>query len=210
MLRGDDDGVHARGLAVLVADGDLSFAIGTQVIQSAVMANFGQTLGKAARQVMRHGHQRRGLVRSVTEHHALVTCTDQVDRVGGDTGLGLVGFVHALSDIGALLVDEAHDAARIAVKAVLGAVIADAANGVACDLLYVNISLRANLAGDDHGSGSHECLACATDVVNVGGYAVGRHVALGLQRGLLGKNGIENGVGHLVCDLVGMSLGHRF
>ena len=210
MLRGDDDGVHTYGLTVLVANGDLSLAVGTQVLQGAIVADLSQALSQAARQIMRHRHQGRGLVRSIAEHHALVARADQIDRVGSGTALGLKRFVHALRDIGALFVDEAHDTAGFAVKTVLCAVIADAADGVTRDLLHVNIGLRANLAGNDHGARGHERLACAADVVDVSGYAVGGHVALGLQCGLFGKDGIEDGVGHLVCDLVGMSLGHRF
>lgn len=103
--------------------------------------------------------------------------TDQVDRVGGSAGLGLEGLVDALGDIGRLLVDEAHNAAGVAVKTELGTVVANAADNAAGDFLYVDVGLGANLAGDDDGAGGHEGLAGAASVLHVGRHAVGGDVA---------------------------------
>ncbi|VWM24835.1 Uncharacterised protein [Collinsella intestinalis] len=209
MLRGDDDGLDGDGLAALVAHGDLGLAVGAQVRQRAIVAHRGEALGQTAGQVMRHGHERGRLVGRVAEHHALVARADEVERVGGAAGLGIKGLVHALRDVGALLVDEVEHAAGVAVKAELGAVVPDAADDLACDVLNVDVGLGANLAGDDHGAGGDEGLAGAADVLELGGLAVGRHVALGLELGLLGQDGVEHGVGDLVRDLVGMALGDR-
>ena len=74
------------------------------------------------------------------------------------------GLVNALGDIGRLLVDEAHNAAGVAVKTELGAVVANAADDAAGDFLYVDVGLGANLAGDDDRAGGHEGLAGAADV----------------------------------------------
>ena len=59
----------------------------------------------------------------VAEHHPLVARADPVERiVVAGVVLELVGHVHALRDVGRLLVDRDHDAARLGVEAVLGAV----------------------------------------------------------------------------------------
>lgn len=79
-----------------------------------------------------------------------------VDRVGGGTGLGLEGLVDALGDIGRLLVDEAHNAAGVAVKTELCAVVANAADNATGNLLHVDVGLGADLAGNDDGAGGHE------------------------------------------------------
>ena len=158
---------------------------------------------------MRHGHEGLGLVGGIAKHHALVAGADQVDRVGGGAGLGLKRLVDALGDIGGLLVDEAHDAAGIAVKTELGAVVADAADDAAGNFLYVDIGLGANLAGNDDGAGGHESLAGAADVLHVGGHAVGCNIALLLELYFFGEDCVEDGVADLVSDLIGMTFGHR-
>ncbi len=123
--------------------------------------------------------------------------------------LGLEGLVDALGDIGALLVDEVDNAAGIAVKTVLGAVVANAADNATGNFLHVDVGLGADLAGNDDGAGGHEGLAGAADVFDVGGHAVRRNVALVLQLYFFGKDCVEDGVADLVGDLIGMTFGHR-
>ena len=48
----------------------------------------------------------------------------------------------------------------------------------------------------------------AADVLELGGDAVGRDVAVGLELGLLGQNSVQDGVAHLVADLVGVPFGN--
>ena len=110
---------------------------------------------------------------------------------------------------GGLLVDEAHDAAGVAVKTELGAVVADAADDAAGDFLHVDVGLGADLAGNDDGAGGHEGLAGAADVLHVGGHAVGRNIALLLELYFFGEDCVEDGIADLVGDLVGMAFGHR-
>ena len=129
--------------------------------------------------------------------------------VGGSAGLGLEGLVNALGDIGRLLVDEAHDAAGVAVKTELGTVVANAADNATGDFLNVYVGLGANLAGDDDGAGGHEGLAGAADVLHVGRHAVGGDVALLLELYFFGEDCVEDGVADLVSDLIGMTFGHR-
>ncbi len=145
----------------------------------------------------------------MAKHQALVAGADQVDRVGGDAGLGLEGLVDALGDIGRLLVDEAHNAAGIAVKTELCTVVANAADNATGNFLHIDVGLGADLAGNDDGAGGHEGLAGAADVLDVGGHAVGRNVALLLQLYFFSEDCVEDGVTDLVSDLIGMTFGHR-
>lgn len=105
--------------------------------------------------------------------------------------------------------DEAHNAAGVAVKTELGTVVANAADNTAGDFLYVDVGLGANLAGDDDGAGGHEGLAGAADVLHVGRYAVGGDVTLLLEPLFLWRGCVEDGVADLVSDLIGMTFGHR-
>ena len=105
--------------------------------------------------------------------------------------------------------DEAHNAAGVAVKTELGAVVANAADDAAGDFLYVDVGLGANFAGDDDRAGGHEGLAGAADVLHVGGHTVGRNIALLLQLYFFGEDCVEDGVTDLISDLIGMTFGHR-
>ena len=142
------------------------------------MANSGETLREPASEIVGHGHKGGRLIRSVSEHHALVAGTDKIERIGGTARLGIVALVHALRDIGALLVNHVDDAAGLAIETKLCAVVADAANYVASDLLHVDVCLGANLTGDDDGTGGDQGLARAANVLYVGGNAGRRNIAL--------------------------------
>ena len=104
--------------------------------------------------------------------------------------LALQGFVHAHGDVRGLLVHGGDDGAGVAVKAVLSPVIADVPDHLPGDLVDVHIALGGDLAHDMDETGAGRGLA--------------GHAALGV----LGQDGVQHGVGDLVADLVGMSLGH--
>ena len=208
VLRGHDHLLHARRAAVHVAHGHLSLAVGAQVRQRGVLAHGRQALGQAVRQVDGHRHERGRLVAGVAEHHALVARADAlVGVVAGQAVLGLPALVDALRDVRALLVNGVEHAARVAVEAELGAVVADVGEHLAHDAGHVHVGLRADLARDhDHARGGHG-LAGASHLRRVGRAAVGRHVALGRKLGFLGQDGVQDGVRYLVAHLVGMPLG---
>ena len=208
VLGRDNHGRDLHGLVVLVAHGDLGLAVGAQVVKGVVLAHGGQALGHAAGQVMGHGHKHGRLVAGIAKHHALVAGAHRVDGIARAAGLGVKGLVDAGGDVGALLVDQVKNAAGIAVKTVLGAVVANAADGLARDLLHVDVGLGAHLAGHDDGTGGGKGLDGAAHVVDVCGNAIGSHVALLGQLGLLGENRVQDGIAHLVADLVGVTLGY--
>ncbi len=191
--------------------GDLALAVRTQIIHLAVLAHLGQALCQLVCQADGHGHQLRGLVAGITEHHALVARADRLVRISRiGAVLDLPRLVDALSDVGRLLVDGVHHAARRSVEAVLGAVVTDLGHHVAHDSRHVDVRLGADLAGHHDGAGGDERLARATNLRHVCGLPVRSDVSLALELDLLRENRIEDGVGNLVAHLIGMTLGHRF
>ena len=73
VLGGDDDGVDADRLAVgVVLDGDLALAVGAEVRELAVLADFGELAGRACGRARWESASARRLVGGVAEHHALV------------------------------------------------------------------------------------------------------------------------------------------
>ena len=99
--------------------------------------------------------------------------------------------VHALADVRRLRVDGRDDAAGVAVEAVGGVVVADAAHGLARDLGDLDVGVGGDLAGDDDHPGRDQRLAGDAPV------------------GVVGEDGVEDRVRDLVGDLVGVALGHR-
>ena len=88
VLAGDDDGVDAGGLAVLVVlDRDLALAVGAQIRQLAGLAHRGELAGELVGQRDGSRHQLGGLVGGVAEHHALVAGAAGVDALRDVAGL---------------------------------------------------------------------------------------------------------------------------
>ncbi len=180
MLGGDNDGRAAQDLAVsVVLHSDLALAIGAQPGQLAALADLGQTAAELVGQGDGGGHQLGGLVAGVAEHHALVAGADGLITVA----------VHAHGDIAALLVDGGQHRTGPGVKAVGGIAVADLVHGAADDVGDVHVAFCGNFAHHGHHPGGGDGLA---------GYP---------SIGVLGQNGVQNGVGDLVTDLVGMSFG---
>ena len=72
MLRRDHHGSDTDGHAVLVLDGDLGLAIGSQVVELVALAHLGEPARHAMRQRDGQGHQLGRLTAGEAEHHALV------------------------------------------------------------------------------------------------------------------------------------------
>ena len=180
VLGGDHDGRAAEHLALaVVLHSDLALAVGAQPAQLPALAHGGQAAAEAVGQGDGGGHQLLGLVAGVAEHHALVAGAD-----------GLVALaVHAHGDVAALLVDGGHNGAGAGVEAAGGVVIADFVHGAPDDVGDVHVAPGGDLAHDHHHAG--------------GGHGLTGHAA----GGVLGHDGVQNGVRNLVADLVGMSLG---
>jgi len=135
--------------------------------------------------VDRRGHQLGRLVAGVAEHQALVA--------GADVQVVVAGAVHALGDVGTLLVVGHQHRAALVVDAVLGVVVADALDGVARDLDVVDVGafLGGDLAGQHHQARV--------------GQRLGRDTGIGVLR----QQGVQDGIGDLVGDLVGVAFRDR-
>jgi hypothetical protein len=210
VLRGHEHLLNRDRLVVHVAHGDLRLAVRVKVRERAVLAHLGQTLGQAVGQVGRHGHERGGLVAGIAEHDALVA---RADAVVGVVGVGrallhLVGLVDAHGDVGRLGVHVVGHGARVGIEAHLGPGVADVAHHVAHDGVDVNVGLGANLAHNRDDAGGGERLDGAAHLVDVCGVAVRRHVTGGLQLRFLGQDGVQDGIGHLVAQLVRVPFGN--
>ena len=180
VLGGDHHVVDAHGLAVHVFEGDLGLAVRTEEGHGAVLAHLGQLLGELVGPEDGGGHEGGGLVAGKAEHHALVT---------GALVFGS-GAQHALGDVGGLVVDGGDHGAGVGVEAHVGAGVADLADGLAHHVGQVGVARGGDLAGDDRHAGGHQGLA--------------GHVGVGV----LGQQGVQDGVGDLVRHLVGMAFGH--
>ena len=191
MLGGEDHRVDTHRTAGLVIfDCDLGLAVGPQIVEKTGLAHLGQAAGHPVGQRDRQRHQLFCLAAGIAEHHALVA--GAVLQLGVRVLLALQRAVHAERDVAGLLVDVGDDAAGVAVKAVLGPVIADGADDFARDLRDVHIAARGDLAHDMDETGGNGRLA--------GDAAVG----------VLLQDRVEHGVGDLVADLVGMPFGDGF
>lgn len=186
VLGRDDDGVDALGddgtLVVLVLDGDLGLGVGAEPRQRAVAAGSGhgsiQLVGKEEGQ----GEELGGLVGGVAEHDTLITGTELLESL-------LV--VETLGDIRRLLLNGDEQVAGLVVETLGGVIVADVLDGVADDLLVVELGLGGDLAKDHDHTG------------------LGGRLASDLGEGVLSQAGIENGVGNLIGDLVGVALANR-
>ena len=136
VLGADDDGLDPARNAVLVLQGDLGLAVGSEVGQLARLAHLGQAAGHPMGEGDRQRHQLGRLAAGEPEHHALVARAQLV-------------AVDAHRDVRRLLLDADQDAAGLVVEAVVGPGIADAPHGLADDLLEVGVGRRRDLAEDD-------------------------------------------------------------
>jgi len=100
--------------------------------------------------------------------------------------------VHALGDVGRLLVIGDQHRATLVVDAVVGVVVADATDRVASDLDVIDVGARGDFSRQHDQAGVAE---------GFGGDA-------GIR--ILLEQGVEDGVGDLVGDLVGVAFGDGF
>ena len=194
VLGRDQDLLDLDGAAVDIAHGHLRLPVRTEIGQDLGTAHVREPLGQLVRERDRQRHQLLGLVRRVPEHHPLIAGAGEVELVAVrrvSVGARLVRLIHALGDVGRLLVDRVDHRARVVVEAELGVRVADPLDRLPRDLRNVHVRRRCDLAGNHDEAGVYERLA---------GHAAIRIVA---------QHRVEHPVGDLVSDLVRMALGHR-
>ena len=131
----------------------------------------------------RCGHERRRLARRVAEHHPLVARA---------LLLGLLA-VHALGDVGTLPVERAYVVERVPAEALDGTVVADVLHHATGDFLCVD-----------------RIEPLAGDLAHVDDEAGAAHRLAGDVRArVLREAGVQNRVGYLVGDFVGVAFRDR-
>ena len=148
MLGGDDDGVDRVGPAVDVADGDLRLRVGPQPGQAPVAAQVGLAFHDPVREEDRQRHHLRRLVAGVAEHETLVS--------GALLEVQALSLGHALRDIRGLLVVGHQDRAAPVVDAEVGIVVADALDGLARDLVVIDVGARGYFPREHHQARVHQ------------------------------------------------------
>lgn len=187
VLGRDDDGVDSEGLdgtaVLLVFDGDLGLGVGSQPGQGAVSSGVGQGGVELVRQKHRQRQLFVGFVGGVTEHDTLVTGTQFFQ--------GLFQM-QTLGDVGRLLFDGDQHVTGLVVEPLFGVVVTNVLDGVTDDLLVVQLGL----GGDFTEHHDHTGLG--------GGFT------RDLRQRVDGETRVQDGVGHLVTDLVGVAFTDRF
>jgi len=166
-------------VVVLVLDGDLGLGVGSEPGERTVAASSGHGSVELMGEEESEGEELRGLVSGIAEHDTLVTGTKLLKSL-------LV--VETLGDIRGLLLNGDEQVAGLVVKALGGVIVTDVLDGVTDNLLVVELGLGGDLTEDHDHTG------------------LGGSLASNLGEGVLPEAGIEDSVGNLISDLVGVAL----
>ena len=188
VLGGQHDGLDRRRRRAVVADGHLGLAVGAEVVDLARAAHLGEPLGEPVREPDRQRHELGGLAGGVAEHDALVAGALPVERVAARCPRASRRRRRRPGRCRATARRSRRDAARAAVEPDVGRVVADAVTARARSR-GSRRSRGRDLAGDVHEAGGDERLDRDARVR------------------VVGEERVEDGVGDLVADLVGVSLG---
>merc|ERR1740133_786444 len=161
MLCRDDNGVNLQGLhraviVLLVLNGHLGLAIGPQPPQRSILADIGQLLAQTCGNEDCQGHADLSLIRSVTKHNALVSCT-HIHLV--------LANMDTTCNVRTLLVDPDQDLAGLVAQtlavdtgqALVKRVIANALDRLTHNLVIVELGRGGDLAKDH----DHVVLGCS-------------------------------------------------
>ena len=164
MLGRKNNGIQTDRLAVLIVlYGYLGLSIRTKIRKGSVLTNLSQTSCKLVSQSDRVRHVLLGLIRCITEHHTLISCTNCIEGIVIHCiFLCLKCLVNAESDIGRLLVKCNHNATGIAVKTILCTVISDLTNRLTNNFLNIDICICGNLSHYHNKTGRTASLTCYT------------------------------------------------
>ena len=157
------DSINALSDAVIILDGNLSFAVGSEIFESAVLSDLGKLFGKLMSKRNRKRHKLGRLVARIAEHHTLVSRADLVVVVVLAVAL-LEALVNAHSDIRTLSVDRCEHSAGAAVKAAARVIVADIVDNLSDDCGDIHITFGGNLT---HNVNHTCCSGCLTRNMSV-------------------------------------------
>ncbi len=177
MMGRDQDLLHRHRAVALIAHHHLGLAIGAEILQLPGLAHLREPLGHPVGQLDGQWHQLGGLVDGEAEHETLVT--------------GAELAIHAVGDVGALLLDAVLNLQLTGGKAGVESVVSDSPDGFVDDGRDVGLGSLADLTADNRETGGNEDLTRNPCHVVVGQSCV--------------EHRIRDGVGHLV----GMAFCHR-
>src|SRR5690606_12508952 len=172
------------GAVALVSHGYLGLAVGAQPGQLAALAYFRLAGGQPTHILDGHEHPPPGHVGGIAVHQALVA--------GALVQVQAGAFVDPLGDLRRLAVEGDQHGTVLAVEAHAAIVVADVEDGLADDVGVVDHGIGGDLAGDHRHAGVDHDLT--------------GHAGLGVLR----QDGVEDGIGTVVGDLVGMAFAHGF
>ena len=193
MLGAEDNRVDPYRYAIAIFDGDLGLSVGAEVGESAILADGGHSAAELVCKGDGHGHQLRCVGAGEADHHTLVPGADEIEVVAlVDGELLLLCFqraVDAQGNVTRLLLYGYNHTTGLVVEAVLGPGIARVPNHVPGDSGNIDIGIGGDLSGDQYEAGGSCRLTC--------------HAPLGV----LGQDRIQDSVGNLVAQLVGVPFG---
>jgi len=186
VLHGDDDRVHTLGDASAILERvlarDLGLGVGSEPLAGSVTPEVSHSLVKLVSEDDGERHSFLSLVRGVAEHQTLIT---------GTSLILITTNVDTLGNVGRLLFESDKDVAGLVVESLRGVIIADVLDRVTDDLLVVDDSLGSDFTADeDHAS-------------------LGNRFAGNFGVGILLEMGVQDGVGHLITDLVRVTFSDR-
>ena len=187
----NENGLQANWLAVFVVERHLGLTVWAQIWNGTRLAHFGEAFCHAMREPNRKRHEVVGLVACVTKHHSLVASTLTVQNIFA--AFPLTNFftgVDTLSNVGALCVEGNHDSACIAIETIESIVVANFIDHCTSNVGNRNVCICRNFTSNDAQARGEQCFTGNTSM------------------GVFGQDGIEHGIGHLVCHFVGVTLGH--
>jgi hypothetical protein len=186
VLGRDDNCVNTErndgAVVMLVFNGDLGLGVWAEPRKSTVSS--GSRHGGI--QLVRHeegeGEKFGGLVSGIAKHDTLITSTEVLESL-------LV--VETLGNIWGLLLNGNEEVKCLVVETLGRVIVADVLDGISDNLLVVQLGLGGDLTKYHDHTG------------------LGSSLASNLGEGILSQAGIKNSIGHLVGDLVRVTLAYR-
>jgi hypothetical protein len=164
-------------------------SVRTEILKCAVLTYLRKLLGELMSKRDRIRHKLGSLVRCITEHHSLITCT----CIKIILKLAISCFerlINTHGNISRLLIYSSENSTGISIKTVLGTVIADLLNSISYHLLYIHIGIGGYLT-------CYNYEACA-----------GHRLAGYTAHGVLFHACIKDSIRYSITNLIGMSFRH--